>query len=94
MSLAQVWAAIEAVVDRDHLRAAVGIVDELVPGDEDDEGAKRAELIKRFATVRLLACPGRDVAFWGRPRPAGRSWPPPGRSRSCSGEEGGRRRDR
>jgi hypothetical protein len=52
IDLAQVWAAIEAVVDREHLAAAVGIVDELVAGDEDDEGAKRAELIKRFVTVR------------------------------------------
>lgn len=52
MDLAQVQAAIEAVVDRDHLTAAVGIVDELVPGDPDDEGAKRAELVKRFVTVR------------------------------------------
>lgn len=49
MDLAQAWAAIEAVVDREHLTATV---DELVVGDEDDQGAKRAELIKRFATVR------------------------------------------
>ena len=94
MSLAQVWAAIEAVVDRDHLRAAVGIVDELVPGDEDDEGAKRAELIKRFATVRLLACPGRDVAFGGgrgRPDGPGRH---PGAPEAVRAQEGGRSRDR
>lgn len=52
MDLPEVWAAMEAVADRDHLVAAVETVDELVPGDEDDQGAKRAELIKRFATVR------------------------------------------
>jgi len=52
MDFAEVWAAIEAVVDRDHLTAAVGVIDELVADDEDSEGARRAELIKRFATVR------------------------------------------
>jgi hypothetical protein len=52
MGLAEVWSAIEAVVGRDLLAAAVGVVEDLVPADEDSEGAKRAELIKRFATLR------------------------------------------
>lgn len=52
VTLVEVWAAIEAVADRGQLAAAVGVVDDLVPGDEDDQGEKRAELIKRFATIR------------------------------------------
>lgn len=52
LGAAEVWAAIEEVVGREQLASAVGVVEELVAGDEDDEGAKRAELIKRFATVR------------------------------------------
>jgi hypothetical protein len=41
MDLAQVWAEIDAVADRERLATAVEPVDELVPGDEDDQGAKR-----------------------------------------------------
>jgi len=52
MSLPEVWAAVEAVAAREQLAAAVGVVDALVPGDMDDQGAKRAELVKRFATLR------------------------------------------
>lgn len=52
MSLPEVWAAVEAVAAREQLAAAVGMVDDLVPDDEDDEGTKRAELVKRFATLR------------------------------------------
>jgi hypothetical protein len=81
-----VWAEIEAVADRDQLAAAVETVDELVPGDEDDQGPKRAELIKRFTTVRSLwpalvdtlplvaTDPGRGVlaAVWALPGLFGR----------------------
>jgi hypothetical protein len=52
MSLPEVWAAVEAVAAREQLAAAVGVIDDLVPDDEDDQGAKRAELVKRFATLR------------------------------------------
>ncbi|MDQ2729676.1 MAG: Tn3 family transposase, partial [Actinomycetota bacterium] len=52
MTLVEVWAAIETVSDREQLAAAVAVVDDLAPGDEDDQGAKRAELVKRFATIR------------------------------------------
>lgn len=52
MSLPELWAAVEAVAAREQLAAAVGVVDDLVPDDEDDQGTKRAELVKRFATLR------------------------------------------
>ena len=52
VGLAQVWAAIEAIVPRSELRAAVATVTELVPppGAEEDAGW-RAELAGRIATV-------------------------------------------
>ncbi len=52
MTLTQAWAAIEPVTGREQLVAALGVVDDLVPGDEDDQAAKRGELIKRFASLR------------------------------------------
>jgi TnpA family transposase len=51
----ELWAQVESAVGRARLSAALEVVDELVPDDEDDEGAKRAELVRRFATLR---------AFW------------------------------
>ena len=47
------WATLQAAVPRDRLAAAVSAVDELTPGDRDDAAAsQRAELVKRYATVR------------------------------------------
>jgi len=52
VSLAEVWAAIEAVVPRDELRAAVGVIAELAPPlGTDDAGAWRAELSRRIVSV-------------------------------------------
>ena len=53
VSLAQVWAEIEAVVPRSELADALTAVIELAgPPDSDADEAWRAELVKRFATVR------------------------------------------
>ncbi len=52
MSLAQVWAAIEAVVPRDELRAAVVVIAELAPPLGADDAAEwRAELTRRIVSV-------------------------------------------
>jgi TnpA family transposase len=53
VSLAQVWAEIEAVVPRAELAEALVAVVELAgPLDSDADEAWRAELVKRFVTVR------------------------------------------
>ncbi len=53
VSLAQVWAEIEAVVPRSELAEALVAVVELAgPLDSDTDEAWRAELVKRFATAR------------------------------------------
>ncbi|MEV0087611.1 Tn3 family transposase [Saccharopolyspora sp. NPDC050642] len=53
VSLAQVWAEIEAVVPRSELADALTAVVELAgPPDSDADEAWRSELVKRFATVR------------------------------------------
>ncbi|MFD4190516.1 Tn3 family transposase [Amycolatopsis thermoflava] len=53
VSLAQVWAEIEAVVPRSELAEALVAVVELAgPPDSDADEAWRAVLVKRFATVR------------------------------------------
>jgi hypothetical protein len=47
------WSRLQAAVPRDRLAAAVATVAELAPDDEDDRAAgTRAELVKRYATVR------------------------------------------
>jgi hypothetical protein len=55
VGVGELWAQVEAAVGKARLSAALEVVDELVPDDEDDEddeGAKRAELVRRFATLR------------------------------------------
>jgi hypothetical protein len=66
-------AVMEDIAPRERLNAAVETVEEWAPDDEDDDGAWRAELVKRFGMVRgfleLLAevipfeasGPGREV---------------------------------
>ena len=55
LSLAELWAEIEAVVPRQEVAAALAEVAELAPGpDEDLDELWRAELTKRYATVRPL----------------------------------------
>lgn len=50
--LDQIWGAIENVVSRDQLRAALTVVNEDVPLAEADAGNDwRSELVKRFSTV-------------------------------------------
>jgi TnpA family transposase len=51
--LAQVWAEIERVASREELAKALATVAELIPdAEEDDDAAWRAELVKRYQTVR------------------------------------------
>ena len=52
VDVAGMWAAVEQVVDREQLAAAVDTIGELAPAEDDDDGAWRAELVKRFAVVR------------------------------------------
>ncbi len=58
LSLAQAWAALERAVPRSEVAAALAAVMELAgaaassPPDEDGEAARRAELVKRYGTVR------------------------------------------
>jgi hypothetical protein len=52
VGVGEAWAQVEAAVGKARLISALEVVDELVPDDEDDEGAKRAELVRRFATLR------------------------------------------
>lgn len=67
LDMSSVWAAIEEVVPRHRLAAAVETIEELAPApadadaDDDDDAAWRAELVSRWAVVRpflpLLAVP-------------------------------------
>jgi head-tail adaptor len=53
VSLTQVWAQIEAVVPREQIsQALIDIVALAGQADEDADAAWRAELVKRYATVR------------------------------------------
>jgi hypothetical protein len=53
VSVAELWSEIERVIGREQLTAAVATVREFVPDDDVDEDAEwRAELVKRYASVR------------------------------------------
>lgn len=52
LDMTSVWAAIEEVVPRHRLAAAVETIEELAPADADDDAAWRAELVSRWAVVR------------------------------------------
>jgi TnpA family transposase len=53
VSLSEVWNAIEEVVPRDKLAAAVETVTAFIPASDDDTDAEwRAELVKRYRTVQ------------------------------------------
>ena len=52
LDVSAVWAAIEEVVPRTRLAAAVDTVEELAPPEADDDAAWRAELVSRWSTVR------------------------------------------
>ncbi|CAI7974465.1 transposase [Frankia sp. Hr75.2] len=71
MTLAEMWTAIEQVVPREKLQAALVTVAEYLPDDaEDDDADWRTELVTRYATVtgflELLA----ETIAWGA-TPAG-----------------------
>ncbi len=66
VTLAETWTAIEAVVPREKLEAALATVAEYLPGeDEDDDADWRTELVNRYGTVagflELLA----EAVAWG-----------------------------
>ena len=50
----ELWAAVEQVPSRDKVASAIEAVEELAPfgEDDDDDVDRRAELVKRYATVR------------------------------------------
>lgn len=52
LEVSDLWAAIEEVVPRDRLAAAVETVQQLAPPQADDAAAWRAELVNRWAVVR------------------------------------------
>lgn len=53
ISVGDLWAAVDDVVPRGRLLAAVDVVENLAPADDDaGETARRVELVKRYATVR------------------------------------------
>jgi hypothetical protein len=80
---AQAWSRLQAAVPRERLAAAVATVDELVPdGDDDADAGQRAELVKRYATVRPFLAMLADVV----PLAAAASGAPgPGRGRRARG---------
>jgi hypothetical protein len=54
VSATELWEEIERVASRDKIASAIAAVDELAPfgEDDDDDADRRAELVKRYATVR------------------------------------------
>ncbi len=65
MSLAQAWAEIDAVVSRNALDEALSTVTELAgPSDSDEDEAWRAELVRRFDTVRPFLRPLCEVVIF------------------------------
>jgi TnpA family transposase len=50
----ELWAEIERVASRDKVASAIAVVEDLAPfgEDDDDDADRRAELVKRYATVR------------------------------------------
>jgi Domain of unknown function (DUF4158) len=54
LTAAELWAEIERVASRDKVASAIEAVEELAPfgEDDDDDADRRAELVKRYATVR------------------------------------------
>ena len=84
VSATELWEEIERVASRDKVTAAVAAVEELAPfgEDDDDDADRRAELVKRYATVgRSCRCSPLSSRS-GRPTRARRSWPPRGRCRT------------
>jgi hypothetical protein len=54
LTAAELWAEIDRVASRDKVASAIEAVEELAPfgEDDDDDADRRAELVKRYATVR------------------------------------------
>lgn len=70
LDLTTVWAAIEEVVPRHRLAAAVETIEELAPADADDDAAWRAELVSRWAVVRPFLPLLAEVIPFGTPNDA------------------------
>jgi hypothetical protein len=91
LDVAGVWTAIEQVAPRERLAAAVHTVEELAPPDADDNGAWRAELVKRFAVVRGFVPLLAEVIPFGAGDPVGWCWTRSGSCRTCWAASGSAR---
>ena len=73
LSVAQVWAEIERVVPRDEVAAALAAVLEFAPPPaEEEEDVWRAELVKRYPTVRPFLPILSEVISFGAVEPGQR----------------------
>ena len=98
LTATELWAEIERVASRDKVASAIEAVEELAPfGEEDDDDAdRRAELVKRYATVRpflpmLTAVVPFGATDAGAPvLAAARSLPDPGGPQARPARRGGR----
>lgn len=74
----EVMSAVEQVVSREQLAAAVATVAELLPpmlaAEDDGDLEWRVELVERYATVRPFTELLASVVPWGAPPLAPRSW--------------------
>ena len=92
----ELWAAVEQVASRTRWLSAIEAVEELAPfgEDNDDDVDRRAELVKRYATVRPFLPMLTAVVPFGSTDAGARSWPPrrslpdlAGRERVRAGED-------
>lgn len=98
LTATELWAEIERVASRDKVASAIEAVEELAPfGEEDDDDAdRRAELVKRYATVRPFLPMLTDVVPFGATDAgapvlaAARSLPDPGGPQARPARRGGR----
>jgi len=85
VSLEAIWDAIETVVSRSELRAAVASITEVVPAcDADPDGEWRTSLVERFAVVRRFLPQLCATIRFGRPRRLHRCSTLCGTCRGCS----------
>jgi predicted benzoate:H+ symporter BenE len=74
----ELWEAIDAVVPRAELRAALATIGDLVPalGAADDDKDVRAALVTRIVTVSGFVKTLTEVISFGANAEASRSWRP------------------
>ena len=85
VSVAELWGEIDRLVGREQLAAAVATVSEFAPDQDADDGAEwRAELVKRYPSVRGFIGLLVEVVDSAPLRPALRSSRPCGSCRRCS----------